>query len=94
MTPKPLKNHRVQWTVIKKVVNGDGQRGAKPSKTIDANGSRGKKPSYPIAPKNDHCSPLLGGQGDPDSGVRVVLVVKFVNLYGLHGLNNQIIEKT
>ena len=32
MTPKPLKNHRVQWSVIKKVVNGDGQRGAKPSK--------------------------------------------------------------
>ena len=27
-------------------------------KTIDANGTRGKKPSYPIAPKNDHCSPL------------------------------------
>ena len=26
--------------------------------------------------------------------VRVVLVVKFVNVYGLHGLNNQIIEKT
>ena len=32
MTPKPLKNHRVQWSVTKKVVNGDGQRGAKPSK--------------------------------------------------------------
>ena len=28
----PLKNHRTQWSVIKKVVNGDGQRGAKPSK--------------------------------------------------------------
>ena len=26
--------------------------------------------------------------------VRVVLVIKFVNAYGLHGLNNQIIEKT
>ena len=24
----------------------------------------------------------------------VVLVIKFVNTYGLHGLNNQIIEKT
>ena len=34
MTPKPLKNHRVQWSVTKKVVNGDGQRGAKPSKKI------------------------------------------------------------
>ena len=32
MIPKPLKNHWVQWSVIKKVVNGDGQRGAKPSK--------------------------------------------------------------
>ena len=37
--------------VIKKVVNGDGQKVAKPSKTIDANGSRGKKPSHPIAPE-------------------------------------------
>ena len=26
--------------------------------------------------------------------VRVVLVIKFVNAYGLHRLNNQIIEKT
>ena len=26
--------------------------------------------------------------------VRVVLVIKFVNAYGLHGLNNHIIEKT
>ena len=26
--------------------------------------------------------------------VRVVLVIKFVNAYGLHGLDNQIIEKT
>ena len=26
--------------------------------------------------------------------VRVVLVIKFVNAYGLHGLNSQIIEKT
>ena len=26
--------------------------------------------------------------------VRVVLVIKFVNAHGLHGLNNQIIEKT
>ena len=26
--------------------------------------------------------------------VRVVLVIKFVNAYGLHGLNNKIIEKT
>ena len=26
--------------------------------------------------------------------VRVVLVIKFVNAYGFHGLNNQIIEKT
>ena len=26
--------------------------------------------------------------------VRVVMVIKFVNAYGLHGLNNQIIEKT
>ena len=26
--------------------------------------------------------------------VRVVLVIKFVNAFGLHGLNNQIIEKT
>ena len=26
--------------------------------------------------------------------IRVVLVIKFVNVYGLHGLNNQIIEKT
>ena len=26
--------------------------------------------------------------------VRVVLVIKFVNAYGLPGLNNQIIEKT
>ena len=26
--------------------------------------------------------------------VRVVLVIKFVNAYGLHSLNNQIIEKT
>ena len=25
---------------------------------------------------------------------RVVLVIKFVNVYGLHGLNNQIIKKT
>ena len=25
---------------------------------------------------------------------RVVLVIKFVNAYGLHGVNNQIIEKT
>ena len=38
-----------------------------------------------------------GGQGGPGGqacpGVRVVLVIKFVNEYGLHGLNNQIIEK-
>ena len=26
--------------------------------------------------------------------VRVVLVIKFVNEYGLHGLNHQIIEKS
>ena len=26
--------------------------------------------------------------------VRVVLVIKFVDAHGLHGLNNQIIEKT
>ena len=26
--------------------------------------------------------------------VRVVLVIKFVNAYGLHRLNNQVIEKT
>ena len=26
--------------------------------------------------------------------VRVVLVIKFVNAYGLHRLNNQIIEET
>ena len=26
--------------------------------------------------------------------VRVVLVIKFVIAYGLHGVNNQIIEKT
>ena len=26
--------------------------------------------------------------------VRVVLVIKFLNAYGLHRLNNQIIEKT
>ena len=26
--------------------------------------------------------------------VRVVLVIKFVNVYGLHGRSNQIIEKT
>ena len=26
--------------------------------------------------------------------VRVVLVIKFVNAYGFHGLNSQIIEKT
>ena len=26
--------------------------------------------------------------------VRVVLVIKFVDAYGFHGLNNQIIEKT
>ena len=49
MVERP-QNHRFQWSVIKKVVNGDGQRGAKPSKTIDANGSRRKKPSYHIAP--------------------------------------------
>ena len=32
MTPKLLKNHRVQWSDSKKVVNGDGQRVAKPLK--------------------------------------------------------------
>ena len=32
MTPKPLQNHRVQWSVSKKLVNGNGQRVAKPSK--------------------------------------------------------------
>ena len=33
-----------------------------------------------------------GRQCGPVAGV--VLVIKFVNVYGLHGLNNQIIEKT
>ena len=32
MTPKPLKNHLVRWSVSKQVFDGDGQRVAKPMK--------------------------------------------------------------
>ena len=39
------------------------------------------------------CGPVgqgyLSGQGGPGE-----LVIKFVNIYGLHGLDNQIIQKT
>ena len=58
MTPKPLKNHQVQWPVSKKGVNGDGQRVAKPLKNHWCQWFSRKKKFYPIAPKNDHCSPL------------------------------------
>ena len=61
MTPKPLKNHWVQLSFGKKVVNGDGQR-PKGTKTIE-NPSMPmvpaeKKHPIPSLPKNDHCSPL------------------------------------
>ena len=39
------------------------------------------------------CGP--GGQGCPcGQGGPGELVIKFVNIYGLHGLDNQIIQKT
>ena len=46
------------------------------------------------------CSGSLGGPGrpgrqcSPGGQVRVVQVIKFVNVYDLHCLNNKIIEKT
>ena len=52
--PKTIENHRVQWSVIKKVVIGNGQRGA--SKNHWCQWFSREKPLYP---KNDHCSPLI-----------------------------------
>ena len=62
MTPKPLKKHQVQWSVIKKVVNGDGQMGAKPLMPMVL---AGKKHRIPSLPENDHCSPLADWAGVP-----------------------------
>ena len=48
-------DHRVQWSDGLKVVNGDGQRGAKPLMPMVL---AGKNHCIPSLPKNDHCSPL------------------------------------
>ena len=51
MTPKPLKNHQVQWPDSKKVVNDDSKRAAKPSKNHWCQWFMRKKHYHPIAPE-------------------------------------------